>query len=223
MKKNRTKLLIISLLIILIILSRIFKINELVSANGVLSNLDKFREIVNSSLILYSMIFILAYALIVALALPIAAIMSLSAGLVLGVKLGVILVVIGATLGAVANFVLTRYLFGEYLQNKYSEKLLKINRELESSGSNYLLMLRLIPLFPFFLINIAAGLSNISIRTFIWTTGVGIIPGTFAYVYLGTSINSFSDGGGLPIDVVIALIIIGIMTLLPVIYKKIKR
>lgn len=223
MKKNKVKLLVAVLVILLILAGRLFEVQALFSMEKINSNLEQLQAFVSSHLILSSLLFIAIYTAVVALALPIASVLSLGAGLIMGLEVAVFSVVIAATLGASINFLLTRYLIGEQIQLKYKDKLAKINKELDVNGRSYLLTLRLIPLFPFFLINLAAGLSNVGFKTFVWTTALGIIPGTFAYVYLGTSLKYLSDDQpGLPMPIVIALVLIGIMALLPVFYKKIK-
>jgi len=224
MKKNKVKIIVAVCVVLLIAAGRIFDLQAIFSLENINNNLEMLKEYVGDQQLLSSVIFVVAYTVVVALALPIATVFSLGCGLVMGLKMGVFLVVIGATLGASVNFLLTRYLFGEQIQKKYEDKLKKINGELDSNGKNYLLMLRLIPLFPFFLINLAAGLSNVKFRTFVWTTAVGIIPGTFAYVYLGTSLNYIgSENAGLPMHIILALVLIGAMALLPVVYKKVKK
>lgn len=223
MKINKSKIIIVAIILLLFIMAKIFKVNELVSFEAINNNLDLFKEFVHDNVFIASVLFVSGYTIVVALALPIATVLSLVSGLVMGVGLGVFLVVVGATLGASINFLLTRYLLGENIQRKYANKLTNINEEINKNGKNYLLTLRLIPLFPFFLINIAAGLSNVKFKTFFWTTSIGIIPGTFAYVYLGTSLNSFNSESGLPNSVIVGLVLIGLMALLPVIYKKYKK
>jgi len=222
MKKNKNKIIVALVVIVLVIVARMFNLQNYLSLENINSNLDQIRVFVSGRMLFSSLVFIGVYTLTVALALPIATVLSLACGIVMGLNLGVLLVVIGATFGACINFLLTRYLIGDQIQAKYASKLEKINRELESNGKNYLLMLRLIPVFPFFLINLAAGLSKVKFSTFLWTTAVGIIPGTFAYVYLGSSLTYLKEGNGLPVHIIIALALIGLMALLPVVYKKIK-
>ncbi|BEP28661.1 TVP38/TMEM64 family protein [Helicovermis profundi] len=221
MKKYRKKILIILAFLLIVIVLKIFNIQAYFKVDFINENLKLIKNYVNENFVFSSFMYIILYSLIVALTLPFATIISLLGGLVWGVKYGVVLVVTGATIGASANFLLTRYLFGESIQKKYSGKLKKINREIEINGKNYLLTLRLIPIFPFFLINIASGLSNIRYITFLWTTFFGIIPGTFAYVYFGSSLNYISKNtSSLPLPVVFGLVFIGFMTIVPVLYKK---
>jgi uncharacterized membrane protein YdjX (TVP38/TMEM64 family) len=134
-------------------------------------------------------LYFLIYLFSVALSIPGAAILTIAGGFLFGVLPTVLVVNLAATVGAAGAFLASRYLVGKYFQEKYSEKLEKFNKEILSHGHNYLLILRLIPIFPFFLINIFSGLTNISLKTFIWTTAVGIVPGTFLYAFAGKQID----------------------------------
>lgn len=223
MKSNKVKIVVGLGVVVLLIAGRMLNLQDLLSVENINNNLGGIQDFAADNLILSSTLFIGIYTLAIALALPIATVLSLACGLVMGLKMGVVLVVMGATCGASVNFLLTRYILGEQIQLKYKDKLKKINDELDANGKNYLLMLRLVPLFPFFLINLAAGLSNVGFGTFVWTTALGIVPGTFAFVYLGASLNNLSvEGQGLPMHIILALVLIGIMALLPVLYKKYK-
>src|SRR5574337_1103909 len=111
--------------------------------------------------------FVAVYILQTALSLPGAAILSLAAGAIFGALMGMLYVNIGATVGASLAFLVARYLFRDTIRNKFGTPLEKINAELETRGLNYLLFLRLVPIFPFFLINLGAGLTGMPLRTFV--------------------------------------------------------
>lgn len=169
-------------------------------------------------------VFIAVYILQTALSLPGAAILSLAAGAVFGVLMGTLYVNISATVGASLAFLVARYLFHDVIQNKFGPRLEKMNRELESRGLNYLLFLRLIPLFPFFLINLGAGLTMLPFRTFFIGTMFGIIPGSFVFCNAGASlaeITSMSDVASPRVLGSFALL--GLFALVPVIYQKLKK
>jgi uncharacterized membrane protein YdjX (TVP38/TMEM64 family) len=165
--------------------------------------------------------FIAAYILQTALSLPGAAVFSLAAGAVFGAVMGTVYVNVGATIGATLAFLVTRYLFRDVIQNKFGTRLGKINTELETRGFNYLLFLRLVPVFPFFLINLGAGLTGMPLRTFFLGTMVGIIPGSFVYCNAGASlaaINSMSEVASPRVLGSFALL--GLFALVPVLYQK---
>jgi uncharacterized membrane protein YdjX (TVP38/TMEM64 family) len=185
---------------------------------------DDLLEFVANNYMISLVGFILIYIVAVAFSLPGAAILSLAGGLLFGLLMGLIAVNIAATIGASLNFILARYIMGESLQKKYGDKLKKFNEELDSNGKSYLLTLRLIPVFPFFLINLLAGLTNIKLSTFIWTTSLGIIPGSVFYIYAGTTLkNADSVGDILNLQTIIPLIVLALIAILPVLVKKIRK
>jgi len=168
--------------------------------------------------------FLAIYIVQTALSLPGAAILSLAAGAIFGSLLGTLLAVVAATIGATLAFLVTRYLLRDLILNRFAPRLEGLNRELESRGFNYLLFLRLVPLFPFFLINLAAGLTRLPLRTFVLGTLIGIIPGGFVYVNAGASlagINSLRDIAS-P-RVLGSFLLLGLFALVPVIYGKLRK
>src|SRR6185369_6184345 len=105
--------------------------------------------------------------------------------------------VIAATIGACLAFLVTRYLLRDAVLKRFGGKLEVLNREMEARGLNYLLFLRLVPVFPFFLINLAAGLTRLPFRTFLIGTLFGIIPGGFVYCNAGASLATITSLSGI--------------------------
>jgi uncharacterized membrane protein YdjX (TVP38/TMEM64 family) len=168
--------------------------------------------------------FIAIYIIQTALSLPGAAILSLAAGAIFGAVMGTMYVNIGATVGATLAFLVARYLFHDVIQKKFGPRLEKINRELETRGFNYLLFLRLVPLFPFFLINLGSGLTNMPLRTFILGTVVGIIPGSFVFCNAGASLAAITSMNEVASPRVLgSFALLGLFALVPVLYQKMKR
>lgn len=168
--------------------------------------------------------FMLVYIVQTALSLPGATILSMAAGAVFGSLMGTVYASISATIGATLALLAVRYLLRDAVSNRFGPRLDKINLELESRGLSYLLFLRLIPLFPFFLINIAAGLTRMPLRTFFIGTLLGIIPGGFVYVNAGASlatINSLSDV--VSSRVLGSLALLGLFAFIPVLYSRFKN
>jgi uncharacterized membrane protein YdjX (TVP38/TMEM64 family) len=166
-------------------------------------------------------VFLVAYIVQTALALPGAAILTMAAGAVFGAVAGTIFANIGATLGATLAFLLARHLFRDTIQGKFGPRLDGLNRELERAGLNYLLFLRLVPIFPFFLINLAAGLTRMPLRRFFIGTMIGIIPGGFVYCNAGASLASINSRGEiLSLRVLGSFLLLGLFALVPVIYTK---
>jgi uncharacterized membrane protein YdjX (TVP38/TMEM64 family) len=150
--------------------------------------------------------------------------LSLAAGAVFGSIMGTVYANIAATIGATLAFLVTRYLLRDVVLSRFGAKLEGINRELESRGFNYLLFLRLVPLFPFFLINLAAGLTRLPLRTFFFGTMLGIIPGGFVYVNAGASLATIDSLAGVASPRVLgSFALLGLFALVPVLYSKWKN
>jgi uncharacterized membrane protein YdjX (TVP38/TMEM64 family) len=168
--------------------------------------------------------FMAVYIVQTALSLPGATILSLAAGALFGSILGTAYAVIAATVGATLAFIVTRYLLRDLVLAKFGPRLEGLNRELETRGLNYLLFLRLVPLFPFFLINLAAGLTRLPLRTFTFGTLIGIIPGGFVYVNAGASLATIETLAGIASPRVLgAFALLGLFALVPVVYSKWKN
>jgi uncharacterized membrane protein YdjX (TVP38/TMEM64 family) len=167
--------------------------------------------------------FMALYVVQTALSLPGAAILSLAAGAIFGALMGTVYANIAATIGATLAFLVTRYLLHDMVMRKFGDRLEKLNKELETRGLNYLLFLRLVPIFPFFLINLAAGLTRLPLRTFVIGTMLGIIPGGFVYCNAGASLATVTTLGEVASPRVLgSFSLLGLFALVPVIYSKIK-
>lgn len=168
--------------------------------------------------------FMLVYITQAALSLPGAAILSLAAGAVFGSVLGTLYANIAATVGATLAFLVTRYLLRDAVLKRFGGKLESMNRELEQRGLNYLLFLRLVPVFPFFLINLAAGLTRLPLRTFFLGTMIGIIPGGFVFVNAGASLATIESLSGIATPRVLgSFALLGLFALVPILYGRFKK
>jgi dihydrolipoamide dehydrogenase len=158
--------------------------------------------------------FFAVYVVVTGLSLPGAAILTLVAGALFGLLWGVVIVSFASTIGATAAFLTSRYLLRDWVQGKFGDKLKTINQGVEREGAFYLFALRLVPAFPFFLINLVMGLTKMPTRTYFWVSQVGMLAGTIAYVYAGTQLGQFKFSAGL----LGAFVILG---LFPLVAKKI--
>ncbi len=167
--------------------------------------------------------FMAIYIIQTALSLPGATILSLTAGAIFGTLMGTVYAVCAASIGATLAFLVTRYLLRDLVLSRFGSRLEGMNRELEQRGFNYLLFLRLVPIFPFFLINLAAGLTRLPLRTFMLGTLLGIIPGGFVFVNAGASLATITSLSGIATPRVLgSFALLGLFALLPVIYNKFK-
>jgi pyruvate/2-oxoglutarate dehydrogenase complex dihydrolipoamide dehydrogenase (E3) component/uncharacterized membrane protein YdjX (TVP38/TMEM64 family) len=153
------------------------------------------------------------YVAVTGLSLPGAAIMTLAAGAIFGLAWGTVIVSFASTLGATLAFLASRYVLRDWVQGRFGEKLKPVNDGIAREGAFYLFALRLVPAFPFFVINLVMGLTPIATRTFYWVSQLGMLAGTIAYVYAGTQLGQFRFSAGL----VAAFVILGIF---PIAAKK---
>ena len=167
--------------------------------------------------------YVLVYIAAVALSIPGASILTVSGGFLFGPWFATVFVNMGATAGAFLVFLAARFILGKAVQEKYAASLEKFNREIEENGRSYLLTLRFIPIFPFWLINLMAGFTTVRAWTFIWTTAVGIIPGSFVYAYIGHAGQAVFEKGIFTPEILIALALLATVSLIPVLLKKLKR
>ena len=146
---------------------------------------------------LYIAGFFLLYVAVTGLSIPGAAIMSLVAGALFGVVLGTIIVSFASTMGATLAFLSSRYVLRDWVQGKFGERLRAVDDGLEKDGTFYLFTLRLIPVFPFFVINLLMGLTRIKTGTFFWVSQIGMLPATIVFVNAGTQISRIESTAGL--------------------------
>ncbi len=146
---------------------------------------------------LYIAGFFLLYVAVTGLSIPGAAIMTLVAGALFGVVLGTIIVSFASTMGATLAFLSSRYLLRDWVQGKFGERLRAVDDGLEKDGAFYLFTLRLIPVFPFFVINLLMGLTRIKTGTFFWVSQIGMLPATIVFVNAGTQISRIESTAGL--------------------------
>lgn len=161
------------------------------------------------------------YVAAVAFSLPVATILSLVIGFVFGRWVGTALIVVAATTGATIVFLAARYLFADAARRRMGALGEKINAGFTANALSYLLFLRLVPLFPFFVVNIAPAFTDIPLRTFVLATFVGIIPGAFVYANLGQALGRIDSLRGLVSPEILgALALLGMVALIPVLWKR---
>lgn len=171
-------------------------------------------------------VFMLVYVVAAAISIPGALFLTISAGFLFG-PWGTIYVVISATIGATILFLAIRTSLGATLADKLSGWVFKMKKGFQENAFNYLLVLRLIPIFPFWIINAVSGLLEVPIKTFVLATLIGIIPGTFVYVLVGNGLNTIlakNQVVNLHIiftpSILLPLIGLALLAILPVLYQK---
>jgi uncharacterized membrane protein YdjX (TVP38/TMEM64 family) len=223
MKANYKRIIIVICLVALVVLIRVSGLQEFLTFEMLRQYRDQLLAITANNYIFTVGFFILLYITVVALSIPGAAVLSLAAGFLFGLW-GLLYVNIGATIGAIAAFLAARYLIGDWLQKRHAEKLASFNKEMAENGYNYLLTLRLIPAFPFFLVNIFAGITRIPLATYTWTTIVGIVPASFVFIYAGCQLGSIDKPEDiLSGQILLVLILFGLLALIPIFLKKLMK
>ncbi len=184
------------LLVLLIILFLAFDLGRFLSLETLKSGRDELQQAYQARPLQMMGLYAGIYIVIAALSLPGAAVMTLAGGAIFGVWVGIPLAVISASIGATVALWMARYVFREFVQQRFSDRMTAIDAGIKRDGAFYLFTLRLVPVFPFFIINLLMGLTAISSRTFFWTSLLGMLPGTAIYVNAGTQlalITSLSD------------------------------
>ena len=154
--------------------------------------------------VLYIAGFFILYVAVTGLSIPGAAIMTLIAGALFGVVVGTIIVSFASTLGATLAFLSARFVLRDWVQGKFGDRLRAIDDGLEKDGAFYLFTLRLIPVFPFFVINLLMGLTRVKTGTFFWVSQLGMLPATIVFVNAGTQISRIESTSGLLSPMLIA-------------------
>ncbi len=224
MKKNLKRIILGVIVVALIIGLRFTGIGEKLSLESLQSNAGKLVQYSNQNYLLSVLAYIVIYIVVTGLSLPGATILTLAGGFLYKVFFTVIYVNIAATTGAMLAFLFARYIAGQWIQQRYGDKLAKFNEEVDRNGAYYLLTLRLIPIFPFFLINTFAGLTNVPLRTFLWTTSLGIFPGSLVYAYAGQQLGRIKAVQDIFTgQVLLAFLLLAAFAVLPVIINRIKK
>ena len=204
-------------------------LDRFVSLGALKENRETLRMLVSENGVVAILAFAAIYAVVIAFSLPGGAIMTLTGGFLFGWLGGGLVVVMGATIGATALFLIARTALGDVLRAKAGPFMSKMEDGFRQNALSYLLVLRLIPLFPFWLVNLVPAFLGVSTTTYIVGTFVGIIPGTFVYASVGNGLGALIDAGQDPDlgiifrpEILGPLIGLAVLALLPVIYKRIQ-
>jgi uncharacterized membrane protein YdjX (TVP38/TMEM64 family) len=177
-----------------------------------------------------AVLFVLVYTAAVALSIPGAVVLTVAGGFLFDCVAGTALVVVGATAGATLVYLAARTALGSALRARGGSLVTKLEAGFRENALSYLLVLRLVPLFPFWLVNLAAALLRVPFRTYVLGTFLGIIPGAYVYTAVGDGLGQVFDQGGEPSlraaltpEVITALVGLALLSLAPVAYKRLRR
>ena len=182
------------------------------------ANYVRLEILVQQNYNYYLLLFFFGYFLIAALSLPFAAAFSIFIGSIFTFLDALLLIALASSMGASACFLISRYTLKDFFEKKFAETLKKINKGLITNGILYLFFLRLVPVFPFFLINILFGLTNMPLKKFFTVSFLGMLPGIFLFVNAGKQISKINSTKDIySINIILSFVLIGI---LPILLKK---
>lgn len=191
------KIAIIAGIIGLIALFWIFDLDQYLSLDYLQSSRESLLTLYAENKAMMIGAYFIIYVLVAALSLPGAGVMTIAGGAVFGLVTGTIVVSFASSIGATLACLVSRFLLQGWVQSRYSDKLASINEGIEKEGAFYLFTMRLIPAFPFFLINLALGLSKLPVRTFYWVSQLGMLPGTIVFVNAGKELGKLDSLAGI--------------------------
>ena len=216
---NKSKTILIVTLVATIIAFFVFDLGRFFTLDFIKQSQERFGELYKTQPALVIGSFFAIYVAVTALSLPGAAIMTLAGGAIFGLVVGTIIVSFASTLGATLAFLAARFALGESVQKKFGARLAEINKEVEKEGAFYLFTLRLVPLVPFFVINLLMGLTKMKARTFFWVSQIGMFLGTIVFVNAGTQLAKIDSLKGILSPALLgSFVLLGVF---PIIAKKI--
>jgi dihydrolipoamide dehydrogenase len=182
-------------------------------------SLDFFQQYYQQYPILSALLYFSVYVIVTCLSLPGAALLTIIGGMIFGLWFGVLLVSFASTLGATGAFLLSRFVLRDWVQTKFASYLKAVNEGIEKDGALYLFSLRLIPLFPFWIINLVMGVMPIKTSTYYWVSQLGMLAGTFVFVNAGASLGQVQELSTLAILTPSVLLSFGLLALFPFIER----
>jgi len=198
MKKNLAKrLIVVAVLIGIAILFRAYHLERFLSLEYLKSSQEQFAALYAAHPLPVVGAYFVLYVVVAALSLPGATALTLAGGALFGMWIGLVTVSFASTNGATLACVVARFILRDWVQNRFGDRLKAINEGIKREGAFYLFTLRLVPLFPFFVINLAMGLTSMPLRTFYWVSQVGMLAGTAVYVNAGKELARIDSLSGI--------------------------
>jgi len=208
----------VAVIIGLIAAFKVFGLDQYISFSYLKKSLDNFKVLYDKHTALVLASYFLIYVLTTSLSLPGASPLTIVGGALFGFWTATIVVSFASTIGATLACSVSRFLLRDLVQNKIGDRIKKVNEGIEKEGSFYLFTLRLIPLFPFWMINLAMGLTKMPLLTYYWVSQVGMLPGTMVYVNAGKELGKINSPAGiLSPSLIISFALVGIF---PLVVKK---
>lgn len=196
-KKILQKIIIAGVIVGAIALFKIFSLGDYLSLSYVKESQAKFEALYRENTVSLIAAYMIIYIVITSLSLPGAAVMTLAGGAIFGLPAGTAIVSFASTIGATLACAVSRFLLRDWVQGKFEDKISKINEGIRKEGAFYLFTLRLIPAFPFWLINLAMGVTRMRLFTFYWVSQLGMLAGTIVYVNAGKELAKIDSLKGI--------------------------
>ena len=212
------KIIILIIIVSLIAAVKIFHLDEYLTLSYLKESLDKFKTLYENHRVLVIAGYFVVYVLTTSLSLPGASPLGIAGGALFGFWTATIVVSFASTIGATLACFVSRYLLRDWIQNRFGDRIAKVNEGIEKEGAFYLFTLRLIPVFPFWIINLAMGLTKMSFLKFYWVSQIGMLPGTMVFVNAGKELAKIDSLKGIfSPSLIISFALIGIF---PITGKK---
>jgi len=217
-------------IIILLVLFFVTGLYRYVSLSALQQHHQILFDWISQHILLAVLLFIAAYIVAVAISIPGATILTIAGGFLFGIIGGSLLVILSATIGALVTFVAVRTALADILRQKVGKRVQKMEKSFRNNAVSYMLFLRLVPVFPFWLINIAAGALDVRFSTYTWTTLVGIVPGSVVYVAVGNGMSEvIAHSNQIDLRIIfqpvilVPLVGLAILSLIPIVYHRFKQ
>ena len=195
-----------------------FYYNNSLFEKTILDNIVNLEDYYKQNPIFFMFVYFIVYVVLTTLSIPVALMLGLLSGFIFDLYSAIILISFASSFGATAAMLISRYLISDYINRKLSNEISLINNEVNEHGAYYLFALRMSPIFPFFVINAAFGLTKIKTLTFYLISQLGMLPGTIIIILIGSELNDFLiKGSPFSIDLVLYLTLLG---LIPLLFKK---
>jgi len=216
---NRKKKIVILVIVVSLIAAfKVFDLGQYLTLSFLKESLDKFDDLYEKHTVPVIAGYFVVYVLTTSLSLPGASPLSIVGGAVFGLWTATLVVSFASTIGATLACFVSRFLLRDWVQSKFSDKIAKVNEGIEKEGAFYLFTLRLIPLFPFWMINLVMGLTKMPLLKFYWVSQIGMLPGTMVYVNAGKELAKIESVKGIfSPSLIISFALIGIF---PIAVKK---
>lgn len=199
-----------------------FGLHEYLSLAALRRYQASLTAFVEANAVVTAIVYVLLYVIAVAVSFPGASIFTAAGGLMFGYVAGSALALIASVTGATLIFLIARTSFGDSLAARAGPRMQRLRQGLQEDGFSYLLFVRLMPIFPFWIVNLAAAFFGVRLSHYVLATAIGVLPGTFVYSYFGYGLGTALGEGGSPFSfqLLLGLALLALTALLPVLYKK---